>query len=174
MVARRSKVVVESLTLKGTPYIWGAKGEQMINPEFLLWHRRGATGEHPPHKMSSPGGFAVDCSGAVGLALSRGGAHGHIWDWSTDDYWNKLPAIETPSPGDVALYGGTAPTDVSHIEMVICFVDGNWVVGGASGGDQTTTTLADATRRRAGYKVKESHLYRPDFRGFRSIVPLLG
>lgn len=174
MTARRSKIVVESLTLKGTPYIWGAKGEQMINPMFLAWFKAGGTGEHPPHKMSSPGSFALDCSGAVGLAILRAGGVNRLWDWNTDDYWNRLPEVLVPLPGDVALYGGSSPTDVSHIEMVVSVCEGVFIVGGSSGGDQTTTTLQDAERRRASYKVKEHHSYRPDFRGFRSINPLLG
>lgn len=174
MTIKRSRLVAESLNLKGAPYIWGAKGEQMLNPAFLTWLRT-KVGQEPPQRIASPGAFALDCSGAVGMALARaGGGSSRLWMWNTDAYWNNLPPVEVPSPGDVALYGGKAIDDVSHIEMVITSVDGVIVVAGSSGGDQTTTTLQVAERQHAHYKVKPSHLFRPDFRGFRSIVPLLG
>lgn len=173
MPIARSRLITESLNLRGTLYIWGAKGEQMLNPEYLAWARSGSRGVAPSRSMPSPGGFALDCSGAFGYALVKARGKNLLWTHNTDSYWNELPSVVMPEPGDAALYGGHAADDVSHIEMVIAVLGDKIVVGGSSGGDQRTVTLADAERAGARYKVKESHLYRPDFRGFRSVAPLL-
>lgn len=173
MPITRARLVSESLNLKGTPYIWGGKGEQMLNPEFLLWLRTGSKGSQPQRSIPSPGGFALDCSGAVGYAFAKCGNASLLWVYNTDNYWNSLTPVELPEPGDVALYGGTKADDVDHIEMVISVTPDSIVVGGSSGGDSRTLSLDEANRRRAAYKVKASHLYRPDFRGFRSVESLL-
>ncbi len=162
MTVSRAKLVKESLSLVGVPYLWWAKGDMMKE-------QRGDNIVLIPTPT-----FASDCSGAVGLALKAAGGPDVRWSYNTDSYWNLLPRIDFPSPGDVALYGGESPTDVSHIEMVIALVEGMVVVGGSSGGDSKTTTLDVARTRRACYKVKHTHLCRTDFRGFRSMAPLLG
>lgn len=150
----RSQLLAASLNLRGVPYLWGAKG-----PTFF---------DNTPTPQ-----FALDCSGAYTYAVQQAGGQDLRLIANTDVLWNKLPEVTAPQPGDAAFYGGTKPDDVGHIEMVIAVVDGMVVVGGSSGGDSKTTTLEIARTRRAMYKVKATHLYRADFRGFRSAVPLL-
>jgi len=175
MLLLRARIVAESLNLKGTPYLWGAKGGQRLTADYLAWAKgpdnigwrpEWAGSGKPSQWEPSPGGFALDCSGAFGEAIKRAGGP-NLDAWHTGRYWQDLPPIGSPLPGDAALY-------IGHIEMVIGTVDGLVVVGGSSGGDSKTTTLEIASNRRAMYKVKQTHLYRPDFRGFRSIVPFLG
>lgn len=152
----RAELVTASLNLRGVPYLWGAKG--------LVFY----TGQPTP-------AFALDCSGAVTYAIKQVAGVDLTRTHNTDKLWNELPSIEVPQLGDIALYGGNRPDDVSHVEMIVAIDPDSklYVVGGASGGTPQTLTLDIAKAARAMYKVKKSHLYRTDFRGFRSVAPLL-
>jgi cell wall-associated NlpC family hydrolase len=168
MPASREVVLVESLGLVGTPYLWGAKGDIIGTKDGY-----GFTPKDP----ESGRAFALDCSGGYTYALKRAGGRDIRRTHNTDVLWKELPAIEVPQPGDLALYAGQNPTsedDMEHVMMVVAKVGNLFVVAGPSGGGSSTVSYQIAATRRACYKIKETHLYRTGFRGFRSIAPHLG
>lgn len=144
---RRAVFVCRVLEQKGSPYLWGGRGQYV------------------------DGGTArcFDCSGLVVWALYNMGGPDLRWGVNTDVLWNGLPAVDVPQFGDLVFYGGSAANDVSHVEVWL----GDGAVVGASGGDRTTTSVEEARRRGACVKVKANYLERKDFRGFRSVDPLL-
>lgn len=140
---------------RGVPYLWGAKGQKFY------------TGDPTP-------AYALDCSGAATVCLKDVGAPNLTATHNTDKLWQELAPVEVPLPGDLAFYGGRSPTDVEHVEMVVAVVGpASIVTCGASGGGSRTTTLELAQKTRAMVKSHHTHLYRPDFRGFRSVAALL-
>lgn len=164
----RNEVVASALNLVGAPYLWGAKGDIRATiraNQVIGW-------EHVPRDPLNGRAFALDCSGAFLLPFTKLGALDRRRQWNTDLIWSELAPTNDPLPGDAALYG-PSDTDMDHVMMVIARVGDLYVVAGASGGNSRTTTYEIASARRACFKVKASHLYRPGFRGFRSAVPLL-
>jgi cell wall-associated NlpC family hydrolase len=107
----------------------------------------------------------LDCSGTVTCGLYVA-THGKV-DWRREYSAARLHAelqpVESPRPGDLAFYG--PPGRVSHV--MVWWGDGRVV--GASGGNRHTTSAELARRLGACVKWKKSHLYRPDFRGFRAL-----
>lgn len=111
----------------------------------------------------------LDCSGLVTHVLYALGGPDLRFSHNTDTIWNMWPETFSPRPGDVALYGGSRPDDVSHVEVIVSVDHGIVQMIGASGGDSTTTSreAARALKRPARVQEKSTHLYRKDFRGFR-------
>lgn len=161
ITTQRRLMVEAAESLMGTPYIWWAKGDSigsLIEGKLIV----------TPLTF-----FALDCSGLIGAVLLKVTGKDKRWTWNTDAYWNNLPPIQLPQSGDVALYGGKASNDVSHIELVTKVGPSIEVIG-ASGGDQRTTSLQIANAQGARVKRHLLHIYRKDFRGFRSMSMLLG
>lgn len=132
---------------------------------FLAWLQ---AQEGKPYVWGGKGMAAFDCSGLVTAGFQAVGVPGwgdferlHVYSAAL---WKNLPDVETPLPGDLAFYG--AP----HIRHVMVWW-GDGRVLGACGGGSTTTTVEEAARRRARVQFRPTHLYRPDFRGFR-VSPL--
>ncbi len=132
----RQYIVNLAMKLAGIPYLWGGS-----NPRF---------------------GF--DCSGFV------------IWllqvfeilpsgDWTAQGlsrHFKQRPPGEDWQPGDLLFYGGSDER-ITHVMMYIGTMDSERMCIGASGGDQTTTTIQAAEIRGARVKVKPAS-YRRDFR----------
>lgn len=104
--------------------------------------------------------YGFDCSGfviwilQVFFILPAG-------DWKASDFSKVFKETKTPQPGDLVLYG--APT-ITHITMYI----GNGMQIGASGGNSSTLTEAQAKAQNAKVKIK-SVRYRNDFVCYLSI-----
>lgn len=112
----------------------------------------------------------IDCSGVVTWSLYKAGGPDLRQTHNTDALWAELPSTQTPVPGDLAFYGGRGADDVSHV--MVCLWkrhDGVWAVLGATRGGRDTTSIAIAAQQDARVRVKRSHLYRSDFRGFKSM-----
>lgn len=147
MKPSRQSFVAEALSCLDVHYLWGGKDLR-----------------------------GLDCSGHVTWCLSVLGGEDLRADWNTDTMWNKLPAPldGMPKPGDLALYGGKRPNDVSHVAVLVARRSvGAWVVVTAAGGDSTVTSLSIARQKGARVKMRLTHLYRDDFRGFRSMAQFL-
>lgn len=123
-------------------------------------------------------GTGLDCSGLVTWALWRAGGPDWRQTHNTDKLWNELSVPQMLRPGDLAFYGGKGlpeggrePKDVSHV-MIWLFDPGGGsggLVVGASGGDSTTIDAVAATKQGAYVKCHRTHLYRDDFRAFRTL-----
>lgn len=159
-LARYLQTCVE---LVGTPYLWWAKGDhfgQIHDGEFR---------KLPVPADESGRRLALDCSGFVTVPAKLVGGPDFVWTHNTDRLWTELRETKVPTPGDLAFYGGRGPDDVEHVMVVLSVLPtGAVMVIGASGGGRKTITLEIARASRACVKVKHSHLYRPDFRGFRT------
>lgn len=157
------------ISLLGTPYLWHAKGEERGIIETAPSGAKTLRLEPVPEIIAGEPGFALDCSGGVTYAAWRAGGPDHRWSHHTDRLWAERPRVVSPRPGDLAFYGGRGPTDVDHVMTVLaCLPGGEVFVLGPSGGDSSTRTLARAKEQHARLKLRTSHLYRRDFRGFRA------
>jgi cell wall-associated NlpC family hydrolase len=140
---------VEAQAARGTPYCW---------PDA----RNGYTGKglHNPREPE-----ALDCSGIVTCGLYNA-THGRL-DWRADynaaRLFLELKPTDVPRPGDLCFYGG--PGRITHVMTWV----GDGQVVGASGGNRDTLSVEIARRIGARVKYRKSHLYRPDFRGFRQL-----
>lgn len=112
--------------------------------------------------------LGIDCSGVLDLALFEAGGPDWRLTHNTDRLWRELPPTVEPEPGDPVFYGGKADDDVDHVMLWLPF----GLVFGAAGGDSSTRTMEEATRKNARVKVRDRVLYRDDFRGYRSMAPL--
>ena len=114
---------------------------------------------------------ALDCSGLVTLGLYLASGLDLRQTHNTDmmwNHWEPISGVQT-RPGDVALYGGSRPDDVSHVMVLL---DGGSVIG-ASGGDSTSTSLRIAASQGAQVRRYSRADYRSDLRGFRRLpLPL--
>lgn len=109
----------------------------------------------------------IDCSGLVTCSLFEIGGPDLRATHNTDKLWVELPQTIVPEPGDLAQYEG-------HVVILVRRrTDGPWVCIGANGGKSGTLTVPLADAAGAFVRLVPSHLYRPDFRGFRSIQPYL-
>ena len=151
------------------PYLYGAKGDIMLD--------RGVWVPVPKNPDTNKA-RAYDCSGLpMDILRELGGPdlrRTHYTDVLWDPAKGGLSPTTSPEPGDLAFYGGSSELDVSHVMIVIGMVGGKFMVFGASGGRSSTLDYKEAAARRAFVKIKESHLYRADFRGFRSMSKFLG
>lgn len=109
----------------------------------------------------------IDSVGVVTLALWECGGP----DWrvtrNCDALWRELDPVGDPLPGDLAFYGGRDEHDVNHVMVTLSL----GMVFGACGGDETTLTHVEAMRIGARVRAREKVLYRPSFRGFRTLAP---
>jgi cell wall-associated NlpC family hydrolase len=124
-----------------------------------VWYRWGGS--------SSPA-EGLDCSGLVCWACARLSTPLPLGRPNTDALWQKLERVDNGQhvPGDLALYGHGDPADpASHVMVVLA---GGRVAGMSGGGPHV---VSETTARARGAQLKEyrTHLYRPDFLGFRRI-----
>lgn len=119
-----------------------------------------------PYRWNCDGPDAYDCNGIACGALKHVGGPDWRATHNAERLRTELPVVtrEAAKPGDLVLYG---PKDHAN-HVMIWFGDGRVI--GASGGDRNVLTLEDAARRGACVKFKPTHLYRPDFLGFRSLA----
>ncbi|RJS19577.1 peptidoglycan endopeptidase [Corallococcus sp. H22C18031201] len=142
-VSTRAAFVSRILDQMHSPYRWNGKGERpdINGPRFF------------------------DCSGLVTACYFEAGGP----DWRATHNTDRLLAELAPvseselKTGDLVLYGRNG--DASHVMVYV----GAGVVVGASGGDHTTRTLADAYARGARVKSEPSVTYRLDLLGFRRL-----
>lgn len=134
---------------EGTPYCWPAP----INGYL------GKGRENPREPL------ALDCSGTVtcGLFVATGGRIRWQETHNAARLFADLEPTTSPKPGDLCFYG--RPGKVSHVMVWV----GDGRVVGASGGNSDTLSREIAQRQGACVKFKKSHLYRPDWRGFRAL-----
>lgn len=136
-----------ALSLIGLPYIYGSRNRV-------------------------PG---VDCSGVPIVALYEAslGSIDLRKGWWSDRFWEELEPIEAPLPGDLAFYSGDRDDDVEHVMVVeqppVGGVMSTGIVFGAVNGKTWVTTPELAKAERASVRPKQGVLYRPGFRGFRSM-----
>lgn len=136
---KRSDYLFTALGYLGVPYLWGGKD---------------------PAK-------GLDCSGLVTHCLWRLGGADWRHTYNTDRLWDELRETDEPKPGDAVFYGvGGVRPNPSHVML---WLGASGLVFGATGGGSDTTTLEAAKKRDAKVKFKHSHLYRPDFIGFRAM-----
>jgi murein DD-endopeptidase len=103
-----------------------------------------------------------DCSGLVTGALYFG-VKGP--DWRATHNAQRLMGlckpVVAPRPGDLAFYG-PGKNAINHVMVVQA---GGRVFGACSGNSDTTSP--EIARKKGAYvRSRQSHLYRPDFRGF--------
>lgn len=143
---------------------------EQLRAEFAAWVEALAVGPRVPYLWGgsvSPR-LGLDCSGLVCLGARQLSTPLPLGRPNTDGLWRELLAVETPEPGDLALYGHLNPTeDACHVMVVL---EGGRVAG-MSGGDHTCTTVSISLAKKppACLQVKSSHLYRKDFMGYRRI-----
>jgi len=112
------------------------------------------------------GDYGVDCSGLVIVAARAAGVPLPPQGWTSTVWWQVLPHISDPSPGDLVFYG------LGGVAHHVGFVDEGGLMLGANGGDQSVTTPAIAQAR--GAFVKNAPVgYRPDLLGYASFDPAL-
>jgi cell wall-associated NlpC family hydrolase len=154
LLPTKGNLIKIGIELANTPYLWAGKGTHMLRKDGIV--------------VMSPY-FGLDCSGFITFCTKKIGGPDLRWTYNTDTFWNRRPSVAEMDvqPGDYALYGGAQPDDVEHVMLVLGKIDGKIAVIGASGGGHETTTLDKASQQDARVKVKTTHLYRTDFRGFR-------
>ena len=153
-MSRREAFIEEALRLS-VPL---TRADGVIDRAWYVWGGRG------------PGVF--DCSGLVLHCLwHSGGPDWRATYWS-GRLWRELPPTARPQPGDLAFYG--PPGSVNHVMAVLgASTNGvDYPLVGASGGDRGCVSVEVARQRRAFVKRKPTHLYRPGFKGFRSLYHL--
>lgn len=109
----------------------------------------------------------LDCSGLVTYSLGYLGGPDVRSTHNTTMLWMVCPKTERPRKGDLAEYDGHVAVLVEQRR------DGLWVVVTAAGGGPDCTTKQIADKRGARVRVRKSHLYRADFRAFRSMEQFL-
>lgn len=107
--------------------------------------------------------IGLDCSGLVTHVLWRLGGPDWRFTYNSARLYDELRTTEAPLPGDLCFYGGGN----GHISHVMVWLGVCGMVYGAAGGNSDVKTQADAWSRNAKVKLKTSHLYRPDFKGWK-------
>lgn len=159
---RRLKVMEWAGARLQCAYIWGAKGEELPASAWL------DVGLEPPpcREVFDCSGFAVGAMMAAKL-VSSSWLHSH----NADRIFHTLSPVgfDGVAPADLAFWGRpahvTGPARATHVMLL----NGDGTVLGASGGNQSTTTLEIAHKAGACVRVRSSHQYRPDFLGFRKL-----
>lgn len=163
-----SRFLATCVELVGTPYLWWAKGDRFgfQDPISQKVEIREVEADRDGRRM------ALDCSGFVTVPAKLVGGPDLVWTHRAKDLYRELRPTKSPVPGDLAFYGGAEGDDwktVDHVMVVLAILPtGAVMVIGASGGGKKTTSLEIARASGAKVKVKHSHLYRADFRGFRT------
>lgn len=138
MKATRPRYLSALFDCWGVPYLWGGDDPDADDPEKA----------------------GLDCSGLVTYAIWKGGGPDWRRTHTAQRLWDVFPETIAPKVGDLAFYGLT-PLNISHVMV--------WLGGtvyGASGGNRDTVSVELAEKLGARVKLKASHLYRPDWRGF--------
>lgn len=154
----RATFLRNAVSQVGRDYIWGGKGLFVLDPAT------GGIMDCPKDERGLP--LAVyDCSGLVTWAAKQSGARDLTRSWHTGRMRDELKTVQTPQPGDLALYP-------QHVEIVLCTVDGLTMTVGASGGTSKTLTIPLARAVSACVRVKKDHRTHPGFIGFRNLTGL--
>ena len=145
----RERIVLVARSLVGLPYVWGSNTPAaggMDCSGFAQWCWAVAGIE--PWASQFPNGRDETAAG--------------LWVGLDDDGNHALP-------GDLAFYGSD-PARPSHV-VIVGAISGvpaaPSLVIGASRGDRTCMSPAIAMAKGARIRTFPSHLYRPDFLGFR-------
>lgn len=147
-IPQRARFLACALAQMGSPYIYGAKG-----------------------RLVRIGLRVFDCSGLFTWAFREVGGPDWTQSHNTDRIWDDCKPVTAARAGTLVLYGKRADPKAGtkvNPEHVMIYL-GAGVVFGASGGDHTTLTLADAAAVDARVKPHASYLDRHDCLGFREI-----
>jgi len=108
-----------------------------------------------------PSGF--DCSGFVVEILKSVGLIGRDSDYTAQSLWNQFKSKEVPTPKEgVLVFFGKSKNEITHIEICI----GRGLSIGASGGDSSTLTVANAVTNNAFIKARPIMSRNPHWIGF--------
>lgn len=121
----------------------------------------------------SPSDYGVDCSGLILRAMEAAGYPPKPAAGLTSTvWWQTLPRVAAPVPGDLAFYGADGVT-AHHVVMVTSYdpASGIATITGANGGDKSVTSPDVAAAKGAFVRSEPTHLYRPDFLGFATLDP---
>ena len=111
-----------------------------------------------PYRWGGDDPTGTDCSGLVNIATQAIGKLG-VKEDRTAAGWYQHSNAALPEPGNLIFYKNK-DGKVIHVEVLLAQVEGVWYSIGASGGDSTTHTIADAEARNAFVKV---HAPRPGY-----------
>lgn len=153
---RRIKLLDWALSKEGAYYRWGGKGETIPEGVFL---NEGIT---PPKCRE-----LYDCSGLITCAMVFMGLPDKRQKWNAAGLFLHLQPVSVSDvrPMDLAFYGQLTQQGPRIDHVMFHWEDGR--VYGACQGNSGTLTLATAHRVGARVRFRNSHMYRPDFRGFR-------
>ncbi len=153
MPTLRDRYIHWALAQLGRVTLWGAKGEGRLMPNGYL----------------EP---AFDCSGLVTCGYRHVGPVNWTQTHNTDRLWAELPEVLEPEPGDLAFYGGTSPTDVEHVAIVLA--GGHVICASGATSKETSIKLAwdNPTHRVLVFNCVDYRRKR-DFRGYRRSTPLI-
>jgi len=136
----RDALLREALDLEGTLYQWGGG--------------------------RSAGDYGVDCSGLVILASKRAGVKLPPCPLATSNgWWQCLPRVSDPRPGDLALYGYAAENRAVHVELVLSFDGEDAETLGANGGDKDVLS-PEVAKERGAFVRHATTRGRANFLGF--------
>ena len=115
--------------------------------------------------------FGLDCSGLIIVALRDAGLNLPPGTPTSGKWWESVPKVIEPQPGDLAFYGG-ADGVAKHVVIVTAWDPDTHTASiiGANGGDKTVTTPEIAMAKDAKVREESTHLYRPGFLGFGSVA----
>lgn len=130
--------------------------------KLLAW---AAVRQGAPYIWGAKGPEHFDCSGFVVSGMLDVGLAPVDWLYSHNAarLFAALEPTTNPQPLDLCFWG--QPGRVSHVMFL--WHDGR--VYGATGGNQSTTTVELAAHAGACVRFKSSSNYRPDFRGYRRL-----
>jgi hypothetical protein len=117
----------------------------------------------------SPNDYGVDCSGMVLTCLREAGVSPPPEGGTSYVWWDVLPRVEVPQPGDVALFG--RPERAVHVTLVEYPLEGGDAMTiGANGGDKDVNTPQIAESRNAFVSRKRAREWK-NFLGYCTFDP---
>ena len=132
------------------------------------WHLENRT----PYQWGggrSPSNYGVDCSGMVITCLKEAGVELPPEGGTSGVWWNVLPRVEVPQPGDVALFG--RPDKAVHVTLVEKALEGGDAMTiGANNGDRDVTSPEIAAARNA-FVFRKRALEWSNFLGYCTFDP---
>ena len=118
-----------------------------------------------PYQWAAKGPDSFDCSGLITYSLLAAGGPDIREMWNAGRLYAESMHVDRADirQGDWAFYG-SPHSPPSHVMVVMDPLPGltQWSVWGATGGNHTTLTLADAVKLGACVKARPGILYRPD------------
>lgn len=158
MIEIHHRIIQTALKFVGVPYLWGGKGDQLWTPEGpRLGLMRDEHGEEQ---------IAFDCSGYVTYCLMLCGLKDLRQQVNAKALYNMLS--RTPEPGGLNLhYYGKSLERITHIAFAFEIYGLPYVLE-AAGGDQSTTSIAEA--KRIGAKVRCGLPQRRDYVGATQVL----